>query len=874
MSTRPTDTNYKFRDLKVFGPADPLAESKRKYQQVLEEATTTYIYAELSLFNKRFDEEEWTLQVNLKAFHSNGKEICDLKVERIVKTDENIAYIREGWGNPSAGSFWKKDQYYWEAWVEGILVGSKTFYVSNAGPVTNEANPYFSIESVKLYEGPNNGLGLAERKYLSAFNKQETRFVWAQLLLHNRLPDVNWPCEIYFDFYNDARQLKGQCIEFFFMNPDKQGHYTLTTGWGSDTKGTWYDGGFTLEIVFMDHLIGVVPFLVGEEAVPGTVSLLNTPQYRIANEQQSAEPAEATETLTQVVAQLDQLIGLTSIKTKIHDYLQYLEFTRLRAEKGLADDDKLNLHAVFTGNPGTGKTTVARLLSRIYAKMGLLSKGHLVEVDRADLVAEYIGQTAPRTKEVINRARGGTLFIDEAYALARKSDDSKDFGKEVIEILLKEISDGKGDIAVIVAGYPDEMTTFLESNPGLKSRLSQRFEFPDYLPQELAAIADYAAQERNLVFSPEAKKFLYEKLVEAYRNRDRSFGNARLVNGWIDEAKLNMGLRVMAHQNPKSLNKESFTTLEAGDFRKIFASREYELPDIPTDELLLKEALQELNSLVGMNFIKSEINEMVKLVRFYREEGKDVLRRFSLHSVFMGNPGTGKTTVARIVARIYKALGLLERGHLVEVDKQGLVAGYIGQTAIKTAHVTDSAKGGVLFIDEAYALSTGSANDFGSEAIETLLKRMEDLRGQFVVIVAGYTEPMHRFLESNPGLSSRFDKTLVFEDYTPEELFAIALSMLKAEGLAPDEQASVHLQNYLQLLYDRRDKYFGNARSVRKVVEEVIKNRDLRLAGMPKAERTPELLDKVILADMEEFKLAEQSSDTRKRIGFSLPGKD
>ncbi len=264
---------------------------------------------------------------------------------------------------------------------------------------------------------------------------------------------------------------------------------------------------------------------------------------------------------------------------------------------------------------------------------------------------------------------------------------------------------------------------------------------------------------------------------------------------------------------------------------------------------------------------------MVKLVRFYREEGKDVLRRFSLHSVFMGNPGTGKTTVARIIARIYKALGLLERGHLVEVDKQGLVAGYIGQTAIKTAHVTDSAKGGVLFIDEAYALSTGSANDFGSEAIETLLKRMEDLRGQFVVIVAGYTEPMHHFLESNPGLSSRFDKTLVFEDYTPEELFAIALSMLKAEGLAPDEQASVHLQNYLQLLYDRRDKYFGNARSVRKVVEEVIKNRDLRLAGMPKAERTPELLDKVILADMEEFKLAEQSSDTRKRIGFSLPGK-
>ncbi|HUM45831.1 MAG TPA: AAA family ATPase [Chitinophagales bacterium] len=863
--------NYKYRDLKVFGPADPLAEGKRKYQQVLEESATTYIYSELSLFNKKFDEEEWNVKVNLRAFHANGKEICDLKVERTVKTDENIVYFREGWGNPTPGSFWKKEQYYWEAWVDGVMVGSKTFYVSNSGKVTNDSNPYLSIQSVKLYEGPNNGLALAERKYLSKFSKDETRFVWAELLIQNLLPDTNWPCELFFDFYNDARQLKGQCIEFFFMNPDQSGNYTLTTGWGSDAKGTWYPGNFTLEIIFMDHLIGVVPFSVGDAAEEGAVSILNTPQYKIPVQQQSVENVE---TLEQVVEKLDELIGLSSIKTKIHEYLKYLEFTKLRAEKGLADGDKINLHSVFTGNPGTGKTTVARLLSRIYAKMGLLSKGHLVEVDRADLVAEYIGQTAPRTKEVINRARGGVLFIDEAYALPRKSDDSKDFGKEVIEILLKEVSDGKGDIAIIVAGYPEEMETFLDSNPGLKSRFSQVFEFPDYLPQELDAIAEFALKERNLVFSSDAKKYLYEKLVEAYRNRDRTFGNARLVNGWIDEAKLNMGLRVMRHADPKSLNKESFTTVEMDDFRKIFASRDHDLPDIPIDEFLLKDALQELNNLVGMSNIKSEINEMVKLVRFYREEGKDVLSRFSLHSVFMGNPGTGKTTVARIIARIYKALGLLERGHLVEVDKQALVAGYVGQTAIKTAHVVDTAKGGLLFIDEAYALSSGTGNDFGSEAIETLLKRMEDLRGQFVVIVAGYTDNMNRFLESNPGLKSRFDKTFLFEDYSPEELFAIAMSMLKAENLVADEDAAEHLRKFLQFLHDKRDKYFGNARNVRKIIEETVKNRDLRLAGIPKDQRTPDLLGKIILADVEEFKLAEQTSDTRKRIGFNLPGKN
>src|SRR5690349_150226 len=147
-----TPGNFKLRDLKVFGPADPLAESKRKYQTVLEESDTTYIYAELSLINKQFDEEEWTIKVNLKAFNSSGKEICDLKVERPVKADENIVYVREGWGNPTQGAFWKKGQYYWEAWVDGVKIASKTFYVTAGGKVTTDANPYFNIQSVRLYE--------------------------------------------------------------------------------------------------------------------------------------------------------------------------------------------------------------------------------------------------------------------------------------------------------------------------------------------------------------------------------------------------------------------------------------------------------------------------------------------------------------------------------------------------------------------------------------------------------------------------------------------------------------------------------------------------------------------------------------------------
>jgi SpoVK/Ycf46/Vps4 family AAA+-type ATPase len=288
---------------------------------------------------------------------------------------------------------------------------------------------------------------------------------------------------------------------------------------------------------------------------------------------------------------------------------------------------------------------------------------------------------------------------------------------------------------------------------------------------------------------------------------------------------------------------------------------------------LLFESMAELNSLTGLDNIKTEVNEMVKLVRFYQETGKDVLNKFSLHTVFTGNPGTGKTTVARILARIYKGLGILEKGHLIEVDREGLVAGYVGQTAIKTGDKINEAMGGVLFIDEAYSLASGKGSqyDFGSEAIQIILKRMEDMRGKFGVIVAGYTENMQEFIDSNPGLQSRFDKYFQFEDYSAEEMFVIALAHFAKEGVKPDEAATEHLKKYFQYLHDQRDRHFGNARTVRQVVGESVKNQNLRLASMKKEERTKELLETVIFEDVKEFEIKEVKPE-KSRLGFKIGG--
>ncbi|TAH18871.1 MAG: AAA family ATPase [Cytophagales bacterium] len=863
------DKNYKFKDLRVYSSTEWLADGKKKYRTVFENIETTYLYAELSFYNKLFDEEDWDTTVRLKAFRLNDKgkkeELCDVKLDNYkVSKDDNIVQIREGWGNKEAGAFWLRGDYLWEAYIDEELVGKKKFYVENGGPVIGDDNPYIEIDFIKLYEGPNKGVNEDERSYYTCFRAKDTRYIWAELHLNN-LQASSWYAELFFNFYNDAGQLKGRTVELRKINPSEES-LIITTGWGSDTPGSWYTDKYRLEVIFMDQLVAVVPFEAGDDWLRGENTTITGDDLRHTEGYQKVEEPE--ESLDELLAKLEEMIGLNQVKTRIHDYISYLRFLKLRKEQGFDETQKINLHSVFRGNPGTGKTTIAKMLGKIYKQMGLLSNGKVHEVGRAELVGQYIGQTAPKVKEMIEKARGGVLFIDEAYSLIRSKEDSKDYGQEVVETLIKEMSDGAGDIAIIVAGYPKEMDVFLDSNPGFKSRFNIYFDFPDFLPQELCLIVELAAKQKDIEFSVESLAYLNKKVTESYRNRDGSFGNARLVNSLVDEAKMNMGLRVMKSADLSQVTAEMLKKVEIQDVQKIFKDEKTQLPLIEEDNVLLEEAMAELNAMVGLSEVKNQIFELIKLVRFYRDTGRDVLGRFSLHTVFKGNPGTGKTTVARILAQIYKALGILERGHLVECDRQSLVAGFIGQTAIKTAEKIEKAIGGVLFIDEAYALSQqGTGNDFGNEALETILKQMEDRRGQFIVIVAGYTEPMDRFVESNPGLKSRFDKTLNFEDYSADELYQIASYMLSPEKLTPDAEADDYLKKYMKYLYDRRDKFFGNARSVRKIISQAVRKQHLRMASLDKASRTEEMLTALTIADMKDLNFEEEAGNQRK-IGF------
>ena len=280
---------------------------------------------------------------------------------------------------------------------------------------------------------------------------------------------------------------------------------------------------------------------------------------------------------------------------------------------------------------------------------------------------------------------------------------------------------------------------------------------------------------------------------------------------------------------PSFVDKHPVQTQSSGGEKKPAAAAEEEPPKPSFDELM-----EQLDELVGLGDVKKDIKSLVNLmkVRKLRQENELPVPPMSLHMVFMGNPGTGKTTVARLVSGLYAAIGVLSKGQLVEVDRSGLVAGYVGQTALKTQEVIKSALGGVLFIDEAYSLSSGGDNDFGREAIETILKAMEDHRDDLIVIVAGYTGPMSEFLSSNPGLESRFNKYFYFPDYKGEELLEIFKSQCQKNGYALSEESEAAAKALFDELYKERDENFGNGRDVRNRFEDMVVRQSNRVAAL------------------------------------------
>ena len=502
---------------------------------------------------------------------------------------------------------------------------------------------------------------------------------------------------------------------------------------------------------------------------------------------------------------LAELIGLDSVKEAVDKIVAYT-----KASKG---SSSLNLHMAFYGNPGTGKTEVGKLIGEILYENGVLPKKVCIEATRSDLVGQYIGETALKTQALIQKAMGGVLFIDEAYSLAIEG-DSIDFGNEAVAELIKEMEDKKGKFCVILAGYKNKLSKMLATNPGFNSRIQFHLDFENFNRDEMCDIIKLMLDKDGYIVTEDALNKMLDIVDVLRKNPD--FANARDARNIIQQCVMCLNVRT-GDPNDKTI------TLE--DVNKYIQDAKLNLPTGQSTKKVLSGE-EELNELIGLENVKTS----VKKIRAYAKKNKGA-SNLNLHMAFTGNPGTGKTEVAHIISRVLYEAGVLPEAKVIIGNRETLVGQYVGQTAIKTKEAVQKAMGGVLFIDEAYSLSSdaGGAHDFGAEAIATLIDEMENNKGKFCVIVAGYEMPLKQMVASNPGFNSRIQFWIDFPDYSRDELKAIILRFLSKESVK-----YTITDDALEEMLDITDYYrsmsdFANARTVRKMLQDIIMNQNLRV---------------------------------------------
>ena len=703
-------------------------------------------------------------------------------------------------------------------------------------------NNFFSDIDFKIIQSRvfdlQDSINSSKRTYLKVFDEQRTNFIAVEILIFN-------------PYYNQ-RNLFWNGLAVWYMDDEEVGRNNfnlevksdweiveVVQSWGTPVPGFWKDSECRVEILLENKLVCTHFFSVGNSQVidfqniqVDELKIFNRESFnQIKRSENIKSLSNENYSLQLILEELNGYVGLKNLKHSLSEFITYINFVQERKKQGIDVKENLTAHCIFLGNPGTGKTSIARILGRFFKSVGLLENGHVVEVDRSTLVGEYIGETAQKTEKVIKQALGGILFIDEAYTLKRDT-NGNDFGQEAIDIILKRMEDFNGKFFVIAAGYPELMQNFLNSNPGLKSRFTHLFLFDDFSANELVEIYKLFSSREKFIITPEAEELLTNKLKLIYENDKNNLGNARFVRNLFNETKVQLSKRYHSLKYDER-NFYASSTIIIDDILSAFNNYEKHSKGFVFNDDKLNKYLNELNNLVGLEDVKKTFSKLlasIKVEQLKKERAISSLPK-NLNSIFICEPGAGTSTVARLFGKVFKELSLIEIGQLVEIDSSYFYGLNKIDSYLTLDKIFQDSIGKIIVVNDS-VITLKAKSDFSDSLLQYFLKKLYLYKDKVVAVLTGNQDEFEDLFESVPVIENQFPNIYNFGHYSTRQLLEIALNICQKKNYQLEEGAWQQMLDLLAKLRSDKNKNFYNARTIKEILNKAIANQEERIISL------------------------------------------